>query len=658
MPQDANIKISFTSDTTDAVAGIKKVTDTIKVIPTVSEPATVAVKKVTDTIKVIPTVSVPAAEAVKKLKEGVQGGLTPALNKIPTVSDRASNALLNLNRVVQDAPYGFIGIANNLNPLWESFQRLKETSGSTGSALKSLVSSLAGPGGLGIALAAVSAAIQFMQLGLTMWTRSSHEAKEANDSLVASMGKATAGAEAEASKVGALIAVAKDETQSRQTRTAALNEAQKLYPGYIANLGLETLNTVAAAKALDNLTSALVRKAQANVLNKQLEDQLAKKDELANKSLHENLNLMGKANEWLAKFGENKDALRNVYNDAALKKAQDIHEQQLAINKTIADQQALIGQQATNNDFKLFDPTKLAGAAKEVKTVTDVLKELGSSLKVLDVKSEAESVDVGTAKIGAFETALTSLYKLGLTPTSEAVKELVKQMNLINTPTTLKMPGGQDLGAVGITAPKMPEIVPPDTLPNLAAATAGVQKLNDVIQEQSNIKRQKLIDKDDLEALKAVGDLITNNLTQPFEQFFEVLLTGSGNAAAALVKALEQMILKLIAASLAAAALAALLAYTGIGMATSAGKTKDFGQIFSLLSGLKTAKGGIFSGPSMRMVGEYSGAQTNPEVIAPLDKLKALMGNSNNQRGGVNMFVIRGTDLVAATNRASDYINR
>ena len=36
------------------------------------------------------------------------------------------------------------------------------------------------------------------------------------------------------------------------------------------------------------------------------------------------------------------------------------------------------------------------------------------------------------------------------------------------------------------------------------------------------------------------------------------------------------------------------------------------------------AKGGIVSSPTLGLVGEYSGARANPEVIAPLDKLKSI----------------------------------
>lgn len=41
----------------------------------------------------------------------------------------------------------------------------------------------------------------------------------------------------------------------------------------------------------------------------------------------------------------------------------------------------------------------------------------------------------------------------------------------------------------------------------------------------------------------------------------------------------------------------------------------------------KLANGGIVNQPTLAMVGEYSGANTNPEVIAPLDKLTDLVSN-------------------------------
>ena len=68
----------------------------------------------------------------------------------------------------------------------------------------------------------------------------------------------------------------------------------------------------------------------------------------------------------------------------------------------------------------------------------------------------------------------------------------------------------------------------------------------------------------------------------------------------------------------------------------------------------KFAKGGIVSTPTMGLMGEYPGARSNPEVIAPLDKLTGMLGNT----GGANVnvggeFRIKGQDLVVALQRAN-----
>lgn len=63
----------------------------------------------------------------------------------------------------------------------------------------------------------------------------------------------------------------------------------------------------------------------------------------------------------------------------------------------------------------------------------------------------------------------------------------------------------------------------------------------------------------------------------------------------------------------------------------------------------KFANGGIISGPTMGLMGEYPGAASNPEVVAPLDKLKSLMGNS----GGTLEARISGNDLLILMNKAN-----
>lgn len=59
------------------------------------------------------------------------------------------------------------------------------------------------------------------------------------------------------------------------------------------------------------------------------------------------------------------------------------------------------------------------------------------------------------------------------------------------------------------------------------------------------------------------------------------------------------------------------------------------------------ANGGIVYGPTLALMGEYAGAKSNPEVIAPLNKLKSLIGENGGGGGGVYELRVKGRDLVA-----------
>ena len=66
------------------------------------------------------------------------------------------------------------------------------------------------------------------------------------------------------------------------------------------------------------------------------------------------------------------------------------------------------------------------------------------------------------------------------------------------------------------------------------------------------------------------------------------------------------------------------------------------------------ANGGLVFGPTLGVMGEYPGARSNPEVIAPLNKLESMLGG----RGATNVnvggeFVMRGSDLVVVLDRAN-----
>ena len=71
-------------------------------------------------------------------------------------------------------------------------------------------------------------------------------------------------------------------------------------------------------------------------------------------------------------------------------------------------------------------------------------------------------------------------------------------------------------------------------------------------------------------------------------------------------------------------------------------------RLFNFINGVTPfADGGIVYGPTLSIMGEYAGARSNPEVVAPLNKLKSIIGDGGN--GGWRLVArLRGRDIVLA----------
>jgi len=70
----------------------------------------------------------------------------------------------------------------------------------------------------------------------------------------------------------------------------------------------------------------------------------------------------------------------------------------------------------------------------------------------------------------------------------------------------------------------------------------------------------------------------------------------------------------------------------------------------------KLAEGGLAYGPTLATVGDNRGARVDPEVIAPLSKLKSMMGDMG--VGGTLETRISGNDLIILLNRSQKGLNR
>ena len=192
-----------------------------------------------------------------------------SLKKLVPGADRANQSMVNLSRVVQDAPYGFIGIANNIDPLLQSFTALKASTGSTGGALKALGSSLLGGGGLALGVSLVTSAL--VVFGDKLWG-TSKKAKESADELervkkVISEVSRTSGevritasgnVEEEIAKVNVLSKVVQDQTKSYKERNNALEQLKSINKNYFGDLTLESNSLATLTSRVEDYKNALI----------------------------------------------------------------------------------------------------------------------------------------------------------------------------------------------------------------------------------------------------------------------------------------------------------------------------------------------------------------------------------------------------------------
>ena len=124
---------------------------------------------------------------VKNSSAGMNKTLTESrqdLSRFGAASGQTGNAILNMNRVVSDAPWGFIAISNNIEPLFNSMTTLVQQSGSVRVAMLSLGKSMIGPLGLTTAVSLATAALTYYTLHSSRNTAQVEANRAAIESLI------------------------------------------------------------------------------------------------------------------------------------------------------------------------------------------------------------------------------------------------------------------------------------------------------------------------------------------------------------------------------------------------------------------------------------------------------------------------------------------
>jgi hypothetical protein len=559
------------------------------------------------------TITADTQEALDNLNNFIKAskGLKTEMQNFGKVGNQATQALSNLSRVAQDAPYGFMGIANNINPLLESFQRLQKESGGSSQALKAMAGALTGPAGIGLAIGVATSLIVAFGDEISDFfdkvTGGSQVLKETNNAFSASK-KAFADAYVEVENLNNAFDRFRNGTLSKK-------DALDQYNNSLGKVYGTTKDIAEAEKVfIDNKESyvkaALFRAASQIALQKAAEQ--------AFKQL-EAQNAPQNANKGSLFMGEGLGAF--------------------ALSK-------LTGAPAITG-------TDILGAeaiGKKAATLEEVFKNISKQFN--ELANEQDKYSTRTKNFNADTTKSFDQFSANLRKENNLLLEAIKLRKEFGKNKYVLTVGSEEQKKQRAFNVKEDERQQGSTLSGLGKFLSDQAEEFERVAYGADSARESIaaFNEKSIETADVLSNYATNAIMGLWSSMEQGMSLG---------QAIGQMFMDL-AKQIAAAAIKAALfqailsAIPGIGGAAGATKlTGGFGSIFKGLLGL--ASGGIVTGPTLAMVGEGN----ESEAVMPLSKLGNLMNNTfnagsmaSNGGGGNGEFVLRGTDLVLAMNRS------
>ena len=531
----------------------------------------------------------------------------------------------SLALVIQDLPYGFRGIQNNLPALVGGFAAATGPIYLAFSALIAITT-------------AYEKEIAQLIYGIDAFSIAN---KKMNEELATSIGQAKSQIAADQS----LLKIINDTTKSTNERERALASLKKEYEGNIELQKLDIQDGDKLALVYDKISNALIRRAKATAYATLIAEEETKIFKLQNQQGEEvvkNLGFMGTVYGLATGGMLGFNSASNIVTSAFSKQAKEIKQSQLNIelytkkldentdsaNKN-ADAQSLDssaikqkGDNAKKEAAKLaaYVAKRLAASGGETTYVAEPALDPSNAAKAFkakmayEKKASKERVDF-----------LKEQYQLEV---SEAEGSFDK-IKLAEENMRMALDKGFMDGSV-----KLSEYI--DAILELR------KKSNETVLAETKAVTAELL-KIGIGLMNALGPAL------------DMLLEKGASIGEVLSRAFEDIIKKLIKVAIAAAIAVAIISLLPGGqgkLAKAGGAMKMFGNLVGGGMGLGSqlfANGGIVSGPTMGLMGEYPGAQNNPEVVAPLDKLKDMIGGGS----GSGEFVLRGNDLILAIQRSN-----
>ena len=198
-------------------------------------------------------------------------------NKLNKSAISGNSAMTAFSRTVQDAPFGIMGVSNNITNLTEQFGYLKNKTGSAGGAVKAMLRDLKGFGGISLAIS-VATSLMLVFGDKIFATKNKVKAlKKEQEDLTKSLDdylfqlgavekanlKGGKSASKQIVKLNLLKGQIEDTTLSNSKRLEGVNELRRIYPSYLQNITDEKALNGGLKKTYDDLTTSIMQRAKA-----------------------------------------------------------------------------------------------------------------------------------------------------------------------------------------------------------------------------------------------------------------------------------------------------------------------------------------------------------------------------------------------------------
>lgn len=294
----------------------------------------------------------------------------------------------------------------------------------------------------------------------------------------------------------------------------------------------------------------------------------------------------------------------------------------------------------------------MSDLAEDIEKYNKAVERAAENNRIFNAGWDETGVRLNTMKSGII--ALVNKYG----SESEAVRSLISEYTALNTArmkSATAVSTGLNLPATIKQFKTVSDIKPGEKFPDLAPAARDVRT---IVTQSMKLDAAR-------DSISALGTTF-GNLSDVVGECAGKWLEWIGNLLSAVAQALPALA-SLSAAhkaeatsATAAAAASAGSSVAGIPFAGPAMAIAAISGIIAAMASLpKFAAGGLAYGPTLGLFGEYAGASTNPEVVAPLSSLKSMLDIDGDGISPKKVsFEIKGRKLVGIYNREASIRSR